>query len=343
MGKIIAVAMSGGIDSMMAAYFLKEQGHSVIGIHFVTGYEKENYEAELFNVAEKLKIPLKIVDISLDFKTKVIDYFKSTYESGKTPNPCLVCNDRVKFGTILNIVKDLGASHLATGHYARIVSDDIGRFHLLKGIDAAKDQSYFLAFLSQKQLSCAIFPLGDMTKLYVKELAKSLGLEAVLKEESQDVCFIKGKTYGEFLKEFAGFKTKQGYIKDTSGKILGIHNGLHLFTIGQRRGINCPAKLPYHVVSICPDENVLIVGFKEELFKSQCEIVDINWINECPNFPMKIDIRLRYRNKAAKAALFLKGDNSLIAEFEEPQSSITPGQGAVFYIGDEVIGAGWIR
>ena len=254
----------------------------------------------------------------------------------------MVCNPSIKFGTVVDFAKKIGASRLATGHYARVIEDRQGKFHLLKGLDASKDQSYFLARLTQKQLAKAIFPLGNMTKKDVKKLAAQKGLFPVTQHESQDICFIKGGTYGEFLARESRLKSEPGFIEDSDGNILGRHNGLHLFTIGQRRGINCPASEPYYVLRIDKKRNRLIVGFKKNLSASTCRVNNLNWINPTPLLPLPVDTRVRYRHQAAPSIVTPRSRNSVVVKFDQPQSAITPGQGAVFYRGEEVLGAGWI-
>ncbi|MDY6791309.1 MAG: tRNA 2-thiouridine(34) synthase MnmA [Thermodesulfobacteriota bacterium] len=345
MKQITAIALSGGIDSLAAAYLLKQQGHPVIGIHFLSGFETKafpSYNNKFTDIANQLGIAVKIIDISADFKLKVVDYFTQTYLSGKTPNPCLVCNPSIKFGTLFTFARKLGASRLATGHYARTSADSEGKFHLFRGMDRKKDQSYFLAFMTQKQLARACFPLGKMTKSAVKKLAQEKGLRPQIKKESQDICFIKDNKYGNFLLQQQNFKAKPGDIVDMKGHILGKHNGLHLFTIGQRRGINCPAAEPYYVVRLDINDNRLVVGLKKDLLSSSCRVSKINWITDKPPAPLDVDIRLRYRHKAVRSRLIPDGSTSATINFEIPQSAVTPGQGAVFYKDDEVIGGGWI-
>lgn len=353
MKKLTAIAISGGIDSLVAAYLLKQQGHNLVGIHFITGYETDKSlqnittadkkaPHKIISIAHKLGINVKIIDCSLEFKNKVVDYFTRSYQIGRTPNPCLVCNPSIKFGSVLAFAGKLGASCLATGHYARISKNHKNRFHLLKGIDHDKDQSYFLAFLSQKQLACACFPLGGMTKADVKKLAIEKGFNRIINRESQDICFIKDKTYGEFLALQQGFKPKPGLIEDVNGNILGEHKGLHLFTIGQRRGINCPGSEPYYVVIINQKQNRLVVGCKNDLISSKCSVININWIADTPASPITVHTRVRYRHKAALSTLVPGDNNTAVVKFETPQEAITPGQGAVFYQGDEILGGGWI-
>ncbi|MBW2662398.1 MAG: tRNA 2-thiouridine(34) synthase MnmA [Deltaproteobacteria bacterium] len=365
MKKLTAIAISGGIDSLVAAYLLKQQGHNLIGIHFITGYETnkslqnittafpdsnrnqlstadEKAPHKIISIAHKLGINIKIIDCSLDFKNKVVDYFTQSYQIGRTPNPCLACNPSIKFGSVLAFARKLGASCLATGHYARILKNHKGKFHLLKGIDHNKDQSYFLAFLSQEQLAYACFPLGSMKKTDVAKLAIKKGYNHIVNRESQDICFIKDKTYGEFLALQQGFKPKPGLIENVNGNILGEHKGLHLFTIGQRRGINCPGSEPYYVVKINQKQNRLVVGCKKDLISSKCRVVNINWIANTPASPIAIHTRVRYRHKTALCTLVPGDNNTATVEFENPQEAITPGQGAVFYQGNEVLGGGWI-
>ncbi|MBW2605020.1 MAG: tRNA 2-thiouridine(34) synthase MnmA [Deltaproteobacteria bacterium] len=352
MKPLTAIAVSGGIDSLMAAHLLKEKGHNVIGIHFVTGYEDPvpadtqrphlSKSHEIFSIAEQLGIDIELFDCSTEFKNGVVDYFIRTYHTGQTPNPCIVCNPLIKFGTVFNFARKLGASTLATGHYARIKGDRHGRFHLYKGIDPKKDQSYFLARLTQQHLAGARFPLGNMNKSDVIQLADVKGFKPVKKTESQDVCFIKGKNYGDFLARQKGFEPKPGLIKDIHGNTLGEHNGLHLFTVGQRRGINCPASEPYYVIRMDTRKNLLTVGFKKDLLASRCNVEDINWIHETPGIPVDVHTRLRYRHTAAASRLIPVNGKKAIIRFEKPQAAVTPGQCAVFYKGDEVLGGGWI-
>ncbi len=365
MKQLTAIAISGGVDSLTAAYLLKKQGHKLIGIHFITGYEAkpfyhknikhlENSETtpsstkdyicqKVSKLAGQLGICIEIIDCSAEFKKNVVDNFIQTYTAGKTPNPCMVCNTSIKFGTVLDFARKMGATHIATGHYARVIKDKKNRCHLFKGVDPQKDQSYFLALLKQKQLAAACFPLGDLTKSEVLKISKEKKLQPIVNRESQDICFIKDNNYGYFLEQQLSFKPKQGLIKDIKGNLLGEHKGLHLYTIGQRRGINCPASEPYYVVSIDTKRNLLIVGSKKDLLLKECKVIKINWINQEPTSPTKVYVRIRYRHKAVEASLLPTGKQTAIVKFKSPQSSVTPGQGAVFYIGDEVIGGGWIE
>ncbi len=357
MKRLTAIAMSGGIDSTVAAYLLLKEGHSVIGIHFIHNSEfgkqadpaavtkPENPDAtssRVSKLAKQLGIPLKIYDLSTIFRHEVINYFIAAYEKGLTPNPCMVCNPLIKFGALLDFAGKLGSEYLATGHYARIQEDTSGRFRLFRGADRDKDQSYFLALVNSKQLARAMFPLGSLTKATVKQIAKEQGFTSDTIRESQDICFIKGMTYSEFISCQPGFTPQPGLIEDVNGNIIGKHNGLHLFTIGQRRGINCPASEPYYVLHIDKPENRLVVGFKSELDASRCFVTDINWISEIPPSPLKLKTQIRYRHQAAPSTLTLLDEKTAIVEFDQPENALTPGQAAVFYQGNEVLGGGWI-
>jgi len=254
----------------------------------------------------------------------------------------MICNVSIKFGTLLSEARKLGASRLATGHYARIQTDQKGKTHLFRGNDRTKDQSYFLARLTPKQLARACFPVGKLTKSEVRSLARKNRFTPAASGESQDICFIKGKSYGRFLALQEGFDPESGLIQDISGNVLGEHRGLHLFTIGQRRGIGCPASAPYYVVRMDRERNRLVVGFKKDLQSAECRVEKINWIIQKPNSPITVYTRVRYRHKAAASTLFPVDAQSATVQFKTRQSAITPGQGAVFYRDDEVLGGGWI-
>ena len=362
MDRTIAIALSGGIDSLMTAALLKEQGQRLIGIHFLTGFEHgypspqgteatdgdiEEYRnqtlSQLALMVGQLGISIHIIDLRTEFKKQVVDYFVNTYQSGKTPNPCLKCNPSIKFNVLFEKAKTYGATHIATGHYARLKSDGKGRVRLFCGVDPMKDQSYFLSRLRQEQLQCALFPLGIYTKDQTRLMAKQRGLKPSAAQESQDICFIKNGTYGDFLNQQPEFTAKPGPITDLDGHELGKHQGLHLFTVGQRRGINCPAAEPYYVVRIDPDQNRLVVGRKKDLSISAFNAHNINWIISPPRDPLHIMVRVRYRHQPVPATLIPEHAATAQVIFDTPQPAVTPGQGAVFYLGDEVLGGGWIR
>lgn len=344
----IAVALSGGVDSLVSGFLLKEQGFDVFGVHFVTGYESRSGDPpcpdptraaseRIGPLADRLGIRLHVLDIREEFERQVVQYFTRTYRQGKTPNPCLVCNPVVKFGTVFEAARKMGADRLATGHYARI--DENGR--LLRGRDRTKDQSYFLAFLDRRQLAGAVFPLGERRKKEVVSLAEAEALRPAA-EESQDVCFVKDGDYKRFLARRPGFDPQPGPIVDTAGKRIGTHRGLFNFTVGQRRGINVPAAEPYYVVRLEPEQNRLVVGFKTALLADRCRVEAIEWPDPTAPGPFRAETRVRYRHRGAPSTVIPIGPDAAEVQFDEPQSAVTPGQGAVFYDGDAVLGGGFI-
>ena len=355
----VAVAISGGVDSLVAAWLLKKKGYEVVGVHFVTGFEgyhsthlgyglpdTEALAASARNhlapIGDQLDIPIRILDGTRRFKKEVIEYFIETYRAGRTPSPCLVCNPTIKFGDLFAFGRQQGAGWLATGHYARIRRENKSVTLLRKGIDSQKDQSYFLARLTAAQLDRAKFPLGEMTKQKVIALAEREGLSPVTKGESQDICFIKEGNYKAFLAKHTNLNNTKGPIVNTEGTLLGYHSGLHQFTVGQRRGINCPGKTAYYVVEIDHPNNRLIVGKKAELLSLFCSVEAVNWINGAPINSFQAETKIRYRHEAFPATVIPGRDGSANVHFDKPQSAITPGQGAVFYQGDVVMGGGWI-
>ena len=340
MSSTIAVALSGGVDSLVSAHLLKEAGNDIIGLHFVTGYESG--ADSMASIGHQLDIPLHVIDLRRPFNRKIVAYFIRTYLGGQTPNPCLICNPLIKFGLLFEHARRLGARKLATGHYARVVRRESSDYRLFKGLDRRKDQSYFLAFLTRRHLERAVFPLGEKKKSDVKALAIEKGLQPLHRNESQDVCFIKGTAYGEFVVKEAGIQPLPGDIVDRSGRKLGRHKGLHHYTVGQRRGINCPAPHAYYVLHIDPEQNRLIVGAREETLSPRCRVEKINWIRPAPKAPLRVQTRIRYRHRAAPSTLYPRCPESADIRFDQPQSAITPGQGAVFYDDDEVLGGGLI-
>ena len=336
-----AVAISGGVDSLIAAHLLKKKGHHVFGLHFRTGYEQRI--PDVGAVADQLGIEIHLVDLRREFSTAVVDYFIQTYRDAKTPNPCLVCNPVIKFGHLLDAARQRGADRLATGHYARLRQDSDGIYHLLRGVDAAKDQSYFLAFLDQRRLSEACFPLGDMRKTEVKTLAAAEGYRPVTRGESQDTCFINEKNYSDFIEQHADSPPETGDIVDLQGRVLGRHRGLHRYTVGQRRGLDCPAAEPYYVLQLDTRNNRLVVGSRNQTLSRKCRVIQVNWIQPPPRKSLRVHTRLRYRHRGASSTVVREASNAWRVRFDEPQSAITPGQGAVFYQQDEVVGGGFIQ
>lgn len=344
---ITAVALSGGIDSLVTAFLLKQQGVDIFGIHFITGYEGADGlhtpPHRIAHLSRLLDIPIHSMDIREQFEKRVVNYFIDTYMSGKTPNPCMVCNREIKFGVMLDYARDLGAAQLATGHYARTRPIGNNRFGLEKGLDSEKDQSYFLAMLEPSQLAKACFVLGGKTKTDVRDIAKKHHLRPFHQKESQDICFIKDVSCQDFLAARLPGRFETGDIVDSGGSVIGRHHGLFRYTIGQRRGINCPAALPYYVLEIDAARNRLVVGYKDELYANRCYVHGINWIFRKPAEPVTVKTRIRYRHKAVDAVLTPGEMNSAVIDFADPQPAVTPGQAAVFYQGDSVVAAGWIE
>jgi tRNA-specific 2-thiouridylase len=341
----LAVAVSGGLDSLVAAHLLKQTYPEVFGLHFTTGFEKAPVDRRLSAVqaiGHQLGIQVHILDLSAEFKRQVVDYFSATYLAGATPNPCMICNSAIKFGVLLRHAQERGADGLATGHYAVVQRDEDERYRLFKGADPNKEQSYFLALLTQTQLDKAFFPLGGLTKHAVREIAVRNGLRPALSEESQDVCFIPDGSYPEFLHQLIGRPAAPGPIETLDGRVLGEHQGLHAFTVGQRRGINCPSAEPYYVLRLDAHRNRLIVGSKKDLLTEKCRVVQINWLGPPPEQGIRVGVRVRYRTRETPATVIPLNAESAWVRFDGPQSAVTPGQVAVFYDGDEVLGGGFI-
>ncbi len=360
---VTAIAVSGGIDSLTAAYQLKRTGEELIGLHFITGYESADEiirtralhdtgtiqapvpappDHPIGMIANQLDIPVYLMDLRNVFRSMVVDYFVNEYRAGRTPNPCMICNPQIKFGILFAEARKLGASRMATGHYARIENAN-GRFRLLKGLDPKKDQSYFLAMLTQEQLANASFPLGHTTKRHVRQMAEQSGLTPSAPDESQDICFIRNQSYTTFLETHGLLDPRPGPIVDIDGKTIGRHDGLHRYTIGQRRGIGCPASEPYYVVRIDARKNRLVVGFKDALYTRKCRISGVNWITGKPDAPIPVQTKIRYRHRAAASLLIPLTNDTALIRFDRSEPAVTPGQAAVCYLEDRVIAGGWIE
>ncbi len=336
----IAVALSGGIDSAVTAYLLKEEGHKVWGITMLHHACMEASMPHVRKVAEALGITLEVIELKKVFYREVILPFVQGYAQGKTPNPCPLCNQRVKIGILMERALAKGAQKMATGHYARIVGKG-KNYSLMKGRDRAKDQSYFLALLSQRQLNHLSLPLGDWHRSKVENLALKIGFLEKGLHSSQEICFLKGH-YTHLLREL-GLNPGPGPIKDTQGNLLGNHKGYIYYTIGQRRGLGVAQRGPLYVVKITPQENTIVVGPKEAIFSSKITMLSPHWIHKpSGKGPWRLNIKIRYRHREA-SALVEERENKIKATFDIPQRAATPGQLAVFYRDDEVLGGGWIE
>ena len=354
--KKVVVGLSGGIDSSVAALLLVEQGYEVIGATLRIWEEGEYLDGEWHDrsccktglarfAAEQLKIPYYIWDAYKEFKECVVDDFCNEYSKGRTPNPCTKCNEKIKFSLLREKALSIGAEYIATGHYARVCHDqDRNRYILKKGLDQNKDQSYFLYRLTQDQLSGIIFPLADYTKSEVTKIAESLDLPVTEMRESQEVCFVTHEGYREFIKEHVPTAIKTGKFVSATGSVLGEHDGIPFYTIGQRRGLKISAGERLYVLNIDAQKNEVVLGREQELFAKGLIATDIH---EISGEPLKEgDIyytKIRYRSKAVKAMVIPVGEGRIKVIFEEPQRAITPGQSVVFYDNDVLVGGGIIE
>lgn len=352
-GARIVVAMSGGVDSSVAAGYLKSQGYDVIGISLQLHDMAESVDNEFGTccslsdlndarrVADKIGIPFYVTDMEKEFQKGVIDDFVHEYLAGRTPNPCVRCNEKVKFHTLMDWAMDLGASYLATGHYASIRATDDG-LALCKGADEGKDQSYFLFTLRQEDLARTLFPVGGFKKPEVREIARKLGLATAEKPDSQEICFVQAKSYAGFIEEKAPAELlKPGPILSHDGRELGRHEGLHRYTIGQRKGLGVNSLEPLYVLQIDSARNAVVVGPEAGLFRKRCTVSHVNWLDK-PAFPARAQAKIRYRAKESPVTITQAGEGKVEVAFEVPQRAITPGQALVFYEGDRVLGGGWI-
>ena len=350
--------MSGGVDSSTAAVLLKERGYDVIGVSMQTRKLWDQADAEsdcphpldtiqqARAVADSLNISFFALNLVDEFEKHVIDYFISEYMNGRTPNPCVLCNQKLKFGAIMRKSLELEADYLATGHHARIAWDDSRKRHLLlKGMDSHKDQSYFLFTLKQEVMKRLIFPIGDFEKSDVRKMAGKLGLGVADKKESQEICFITDNDYRGFIaKRMGKAASRVGNIVNKEGEILGKHDGIHMFTIGQRRGVGVPASHPYYVLGFDLENNSVIVGKDEDLLCNGLIAEKLNWISISGlDSEIKVSFKIRYRYKEAPATIVPLENGEVLVGFCTPQAAVTPGQAIVFYDGDTVVGGGWIK
>jgi len=336
------VALSGGVDSAVAAYLLKESGHEVAGLFMSKGkYSPAGDESlDARRAAEALGLPLEVVDLEAEFG-ELIGYFCREYNAGRTPNPCCVCNARLKFGKLLEYADRTGARSIATGHYAR-VEHRCERYLLLRGCDESKDQSYALFCLTQDQLARAIFPNGGMTKQQIRKIAADLDLPVKDRPESQEICFIPHDDYGRFLRENIPESIKPGPVKDLQGNVVGEHPGIQFFTIGQRRGVRIAFGEPMYVVRLEAETNTVIVGPNEALMKTELTVSSVNWIAAPPSEPIRVEAKIRYREQPVPAVVHPLPHDRARVVFDRPERAVTPGQAAVFYHGEVVAGGGWI-
>ncbi len=364
---ITAVAMSGGVDSSVVAGVLKREGRNVVGMTMqlwnqrrlpeLAGGEATGrccsiddvYDARW--VAQQIGIPYYVVNFEDRFEQQVVKPFVDEYLAGRTPIPCTHCNNFIKFDQFLDMAAGVGAEQVATGHYARISQNaETGRWQLSRGVDHSKDQTYFLFGLTQDQLSRTLFPLGGMQKSAVRALAHELGIPTADKPDSQEICFVPNGDYASFIEAYfkeqgISHERTRGEVVSASGEVLGEHAGVHHFTVGQRKGLGIAAREPLYVISTEPATQRVIVGSNDDLLRPRLVAKDMNWISlTAPTEPIRAEVKIRNRHVAAAATLEPTGDPArIVAVFDEPQRAVTPGQGAVFYSGDLVLGGGWIE
>jgi tRNA-specific 2-thiouridylase len=351
----VVVAMSGGVDSSVAAALLKEEGYQIIGITMQLWPADKSGDRfggccgtsaieDAKKVAYKLGIPHYVMDFRDIFAEKVIADFCREYSSGRTPNPCIRCNQYIKFDALWEKARGLGADFIATGHHARVEKDKTtGRYLLKKGVDRQKDQSYFLYALTQEQIEHILFPIGNYTKGQVRKIARELVLPVADKPGSQEICFIPDDNYAEFLKDYIPRAAEPGIILNEQGNIVGHHQGILFYTIGQRKGLGIAAKGPLYVIDIKPERNTIVVGEREEAFGDELIADSLNWITfDRLTQPVRARAKIRYRHPEAEAIAVPIDKDKIYVKFTEPQLAITPGQAIVFYDGDTVIGGGTI-
>jgi tRNA-specific 2-thiouridylase len=355
----VLAAMSGGVDSSVAAALLVREGFEVIGVTYKS-YVPPNADPfaphrfggcctigeveDARRVAMKLGIPHYVLNMSEDFEETVIADFIREYARGRTPNPCVRCNQFIKFAALRQKAEDLGCDFVATGHYARRVFDETtGKYRLFRGVDESKDQSYVLYVLTQEQLAHSLFPLGEWRKEDTRKFAEEMGLVVAHKPDSQEICFIEDNDYARFIREREPALAKSGDVVDSEGHVVGKHEGVIHFTIGQRRGLGIPVGIPLYVTRIDAERNLIQIGKREELLSSRCAASPAHWIvGEPPSTPRAVTCKIRYQARPVAAMLIHATRDMLHVAFSEPQSAVTPGQSVVVYDGDEVLGGGTI-
>ena len=351
----VAMAMSGGVDSSVAAALLKEQGHEVIGLHMKLyhGPENEKFSKSCCSLDEatsaradchRLDIPFYVLDYQNEFRKLVIDYFVNEYSRGSTPNPCVMCNKKIKGDLLIKKIDELDCDYLATGHYAKIsFNHKTGRPQIARPLDLQKDQTYFLHGISANDLQHLMFPLANIIKPEVRKLASKLNLSAANKPDSQEICFVP-KDYRIFLNQVLNQVPEQGEFVSVSGEILGKHLGLPFYTIGQRRGLGLSDAKPYYIVKIDKDNNRITVGKEEDLYTQTTWLFDFNWVSiSPPKDRLVVSAKLRYAHPGASATVFPESENQVRLEFDTPERAVTPGQAAVLYQDEVLLGGGWIN
>ncbi len=349
----VVVAMSGGVDSSVAAGLLVRQGYQVTGMMLRLWSESGSGGANRCcspdamalarRVAAKLGIPFYALDVQQPFREIVVQTFIDGYVEGITPNPCLTCNRKIRWGFLMDRARAIGADYLATGHYARVLNDEDGKFHLLRGVDERKDQSYVLSVLNQERLAHSLFPLGNLTKTEVRGLAREFELPVADRSDSQDLCFIADGNHHRFLSEHAPSVNRPGPILTSDGRHIGEHDGLAFYTIGQRKGIRIAAAEPFYVIRKDISANTLIVGTLTELGRMSLVARSAKWIGgDPPAAEFRGDVRIRYKAKEAPGWIHIEEGQTFRVDFDEPLRDITPGQGAVVYNGEECLGGGII-
>jgi len=354
--KRVVVAMSGGVDSSVAAALLVEQGYEVVGMMMRLWSDDAMGGAEhnrcctpeqmddARRIADHLGIPFYVLDTKDVFRATVVEYFIDQHRQGFTPNPCMECNRHIRFRYLLENALALDADYLATGHYARIRQDDSGIFHLHQGIDVNKDQSYVLSVMGQKQLSQTLFPIGEYPKPEVRQLAAKYGLRVESKKDSQDLCFLGNNDYRDFLQVHAPEIMETGPIVRKNGDVIGEHSGLSNYTIGQRKGLGVSYHEPLYVIAMNPYRNALIVGTRSELGRDTLIAERVNWVQGTPPAnTFEADVKIRYKAKPMRATVNVLDETHFQVQLNEPARDIAPGQGAVLYIADECIGGGMIQ
>ncbi len=354
----IVVAMSGGVDSSVAAALLTEAGHEVVGLSMQLYDQRETVDGapafgsccslddlhDARRVAAQLGIPHYIVNFEREFKATVVSNFVAEYAAGRTPIPCVHCNADLKFATLAERAAGLDAVAVGTGHYARVLYDeDLRRYRLLRGVDEDKDQTYFLFTLTQDQLAHALFPVGHLSKSEVRAHAARLGLSVADKPDSHEICFVPDGNTAKFVERQLATAMPAGDIVNADGKVLGEHQGIHKFTVGQRKGLGLSTPKPMYVLKLIPAEQQVVVGMKEDLGGVTLDATGVNWIaGGAPDGRTRVTARIRHRHQDAPATVESTGDATAHLVFDEPQTAITPGQAVVFYQGDDVVGGGWI-